>query len=125
MISLIWIHRLAVASQALLALGIMAWTQFSALGVIAGAVLLLPLPSIARGNTYTAGWFSMLVVIYCGFLLADAYAHPQAKLASMGLALLAAVSFVSLVLYVPLRSRQRAAEAAAAAAASPAAQKAG
>lgn len=123
--SLLWMHRLALASQALLALGIMAWTQFSALGVIAGVALLLPLRSIARGNTYTAGWFSMVVVTYCGFLLADAYAQPQAKLASFGLSALAAVNFVSSVLYVRLAARQRAAVAAATAAASPAAQKAG
>lgn len=109
-------HRIAVLSQVTLAISLAGWTQFSALGAAAAVILLLPLRSLMRGNTYTAGWVSMLVVIYCAFLLADAYAHPQNKLVSIALAALAALNFLSLILYVRLRARERSAQPPAAAA---------
>lgn len=116
------IHALAVASLLALIVGIAEWTKFSALGLAAAAPLLLPLRGLVRGSTYTSGWASMLVVIYCSFLLAEVYAQPQQKFWPLLLSVLAAVNFLSLILYVRLRARQRAAGLPAAVAASPAAQ---
>lgn len=106
-------HLAVLIAQPALALGIAAWTGWSALGAAAAVVLLLPMRSIARGNTYTCGWVSMLVVAYCAFLLAELYAQPQAKLWPGVLSLLAALNFVSLLLYVRLRARERTAQTAA------------
>lgn len=115
-------HAVAMLSHGLLLVGLLWWTHFSPLGVVSAAILLVPMRGIVRGNTYTCGWASMLLTFYCALLLADAYADTQDQAASFSLAALAALDFVSLVLFVRLRSRQRAAGESAAAAASPVAR---
>lgn len=110
------VHAIAVASLVALAAGIIEWTQVSALGVASAVVLLLPLRSIVRGSTYTCGWASMLVVCYCSFLLAEVYAQPQQKAWPLMLSAVSALNFLSLIMYVRLRARERAALLAPAAA---------
>lgn len=110
------VHSAALISLIALSAGIAEWTQYSPLGLAAAAVLLLPLRGIVRGSTYTCGWASMLVVIYCSFLLAEVYAQPQSKAWPLLLASLSAFNFLSLILYVRLRARERAAAPPAAAA---------
>lgn len=100
-------QRSALAMHVLLILLLPLWTQFSALGFIAAAILLLPLRGIARGDTYTCGWASMLLTFYCGLFLADAYAHPQSQWPAFALSGVSALEFLSLVLFVRLRARER------------------
>ena len=115
------VHATALVSLIALSAGIAEWTQHSALGLAAAALLLLPLRGLVRGNTYTCGWASMLVVCYCAFLLAEVYAQPRQQAWPLALSALAAVNFLSLILFVRLRARERAAASPAPAAGSGAA----
>ncbi len=84
------------------------------LGIVLVLPLLLPLPGLWRSDRYTFAWASMLLTFYCGGLLAEAYMRPHQSLALRALASVAALEFVSLVLFVRLRSAEARAEAAAA-----------
>ena len=75
------------------------------LGALLAAPLLFPLPGLLRGTAYTHAWASMLLSFYTGGYLSAAYARPDHKWISIGIAALAAAEFVSLVLSVRLRSR--------------------
>ena len=82
-------------------------------GALAGALLSLPLlaslPGLLRARTYTAGWASMLLVFYIAALLAEGVAMPMRKPFAQGLSVVAVLDFVSLVLFVRLAARERAA----------------
>ncbi len=82
------------------------------LGLIGAFVLLLPLPGLLRGREYTHAWASMLVAFYCALWLAEGWAELSARGPAFTLAALAALDFVSLVLYVRLRARERTAQTA-------------
>lgn len=62
--------------------------------------LLLPLPGLWRGQQYTYAWCSMLVVFYIGGFLMEAWANPEIARTAVALAILAAVEFCALLLYV-------------------------
>ncbi|HEY0975074.1 MAG TPA: DUF2069 domain-containing protein [Solimonas sp.] len=93
-------------------------TSTSLLGLVAAFVLLMPLPGLLRGREYTHAWASMLVAFYCALWLAEGWARPDVRDAAFLHATLAAFDFVSLVLYVRLRGRERIARTAASGAAS-------
>lgn len=105
-----WARRLALISHCAL---IAALVLRSGLGngLLLIVPLLLPLPGLVKQRAYTYAWASMLVTFYVAGFLSGAYAHPEAKRVSFALAALAAVDFVSLVLYVRLRARERTAQA--------------
>jgi uncharacterized membrane protein len=71
-------------------------------GGLAGALfalpLLAPLPGLWRGHAYTYAWASMLVLFYIGGLLV--FRDPL----TLALAVVGAVEFLALVLYVRARS---------------------
>ncbi len=69
--------------------------------------LLVPLPGILRGRRYTYSWACMLVVFYAAGYLAAGYAEPMQKSALFGIASIAAIDFVALVLYVRLLGREK------------------
>lgn len=103
-------HLLLIA--ALIAVGgILPW--------LGAALLLLPLPGLWRGREYSYQWSSMLVAFYCALWLAEGWANPGgARALAFGVAALAAIDFVSQVLYARLRGRERSVPAAASGAAS-------
>lgn len=68
--------------------------------------LLLPLPGLLRGRSYTYAWATMLLVFYVGGYLAAGYFDPAQKWLCFGIAGLAAIDFVALNLYVKLLSRE-------------------
>lgn len=70
--------------------------------------LLFPLPGLLRGRDYTYAWSTMLLVFYVGGYLAAGHANPAEKWTCIGIAALAALEFVSLSIYVKVRSRERA-----------------
>lgn len=77
----------------------------SALSLLAGLLLLAPLPGLLKGRSYTHAWASMMLAIYCALLLSDGYARPQGQYQAFGLAALAALEFVALMLYVRFSAR--------------------
>lgn len=107
---LVTVHRLALALHAVLMLGLLAWTRD-----LLGLVLVLPLaaaiPGLARGQRYTGGWMTLMLVLYMAGLIAEAGAIPSRRLIGIGLATVAVLEFVSLVLLVRWSARAEAARA--------------
>ena len=100
-----WARGATLAAHALLIAGL-AWKA----GVSAGLVLLLPLlaplPGLWRGKSYTYAWASMLITFYCAGLLAEAYMRSSHAQEFRTLAAIAALEFVSLILFVRLRATE-------------------
>jgi len=109
-------QRIVLASHALLMLGVVL-RHPSALSVVIAALLLLPLPGLIRGRSYTYAWASMLVAFYVAGYLADGYARPETRLSAFALAAVAAVDYVGLMMFVRFTARERAVAAAQASAA--------
>lgn len=120
----VYVRALALAAHFGLVIGLLAWSR-SWLGLLVSLPLFAPLPGLLRGRDYTYAWASLLLVFYCAALLAEGVAMPAQKAPAWALAAVAALEFSALVLFVRLRSRERAAASLAASAGSPAAQKAG
>jgi uncharacterized membrane protein len=110
-------QALAVFSHCALLIALLHSSQ-TGIGIIAALLLLAPLPGLLRGREYTYSWACMLIAFYCAMWLAEGYADPQSKLRAFVIAGIAALDFVSLVLFVRLRGRERLAQKAASAAAS-------
>ena len=102
----------ALATHALLIAGLI-WIAGASVGLLLVLPLLAPLRGLWRGAPYTYAWASMLLTIYCAVLLSEAYMRPSQLGVLRALAIVAALEFVSLILFV----RMRAAEARVAAAA--------
>jgi uncharacterized membrane protein len=104
-------RRAAQSAAVVLDLGLIAML-LAWCGTLPGALLslplALPLPGLLRGRSYTAGWASMLLVFYAGGLLAEGVAHPERRLAGTGIAAIAALEFVALLLLVRFTARERA-----------------
>lgn len=109
-------RRCALVAHLLLVLGV-ALRDPSALSLMLAAILCLPLPGLLRGRSYTYAWASMLIAFYVAGYLADGYARPETRLSAFVLASIAALDFVSVMMFVRLRAREMAAEAAQAPAA--------
>jgi uncharacterized membrane protein len=105
------LHRAALLFHLMLVVGIVVRDE-TALGWVIASLLLLPLPGIARGRTYTCAWASMLVGFYVAGYLAAGYARPQEKFGAFLLAAIAALDYLSLMLFVRISGRVRAALAA-------------
>lgn len=99
-------RRLALASHLSL-MAVLAWINVPVAAVILIAPLLLPLPGLLRGRAYTHAWATMLLTFYVGGYLAAGYFDPAHKWRCFGVALLAALDFVALNLYVKFLSRER------------------
>jgi uncharacterized membrane protein len=85
-------------------------------GLIGGLLalpLLLPVRGLWQGRSYTYAWCSLLVVIYLGGFLMEAFTHPGRRLVSLALAAVAAAEFCALLLFVRLRAAERRRAAAA------------
>lgn len=107
-------RRVALAAHAALILGV-ALRQPSALSLVLAAILCLPLPGLFRARSYTFAWAAMMVGFFVAGYLADGYARPQARLGAFALASVAAVDFISLMMFVRWRAREIAAAARTAA----------
>ncbi|WP_293000183.1 DUF2069 domain-containing protein [Nevskia sp.] len=79
-------------------------------GLAVGFLLILPLMAAVRGlirkSRYTAGWMTLLVSGYCAALLGEAYAVPSRHQVGVALALVAAVEFAALTLFVRWSARE-------------------
>jgi uncharacterized membrane protein len=91
-----WARRLALGAHVALLVALPALAQLT--GALCALPLLVPLPGLVRGRPYTYAWASMLVVFYAAGLLvaAKSGAGPQ----WLALAILAALEFCALVLFV-------------------------
>ncbi|MGQ0585599.1 MAG: DUF2069 domain-containing protein [Gammaproteobacteria bacterium] len=73
-----------------------------------GALLALPLLAPARGlwlgRPYTYAWSSMLIVFYVGAFLMEASTHAERRPVALALAVVGALEFIALLLYVRARS---------------------
>ena len=76
-------------------------------GLLLVLPLAAPLPGLLRGSSYTAGWASMLLVFYVAGLLAEGVAQPARRGIGSALAVLAALDFVALLLFVRFSARER------------------
>lgn len=101
---------IGLAAHLLLMLALVA--QSSTLAWLAALLLVPPLPGLVRGRLYTYQWASMLVVFYCAMWLAEGWFDRGARSLAFAIAALAAVDFVSLVLFVRWRKREAPAPAA-------------
>lgn len=113
-------QRLALVSHFALMLFV-ALHQPSALSFLLALVLMTPVPGLLNGKSYTFAWASMLVAFYVAGYLAAGYARPETRLWSFLAAGIAAVDYISLMMFVRFRARERAGLAVPA----PAAQTAG
>jgi len=104
------LRRGALAAHALLMGGLVLTGGWP--GAVLALPLLTPLDGLWHGRSYTFAWCSLLVVFYVGGLLAEGYATPSHRAAMFLLALVAAVEFVALLLYVRVSAARRAATAA-------------
>lgn len=86
--------------------------EHSKIGLVLAVALAVPMPGIALGRTYTCAWASMLVTFFVGGYLAAGYARPDSQVSAFVVATIAALDFVSLVLFVRFRGREAAARAA-------------
>lgn len=106
-------QRLALAAHGLLILGVCVRNP-SALSVVLALVLFLPLPGLWRGKSYTFAWASMLVAFFVAGYLAEGYARPQTRWTAFAIASVAALDYVSLMMFVRFRARETAAARASA-----------
>jgi uncharacterized membrane protein len=93
-----WARRVALGSHLALTIALAVVARFP--GWLLALPLLLPVRGLWRGTSYTYAWCSMLIVFYIGGLLAEAWANPDSARRAFALALLGAVEFIALVLYV-------------------------
>lgn len=96
-----WARRIALCTHFALLLALPAVGRLP--GLLAALPLLLPLPGLWRGRPYTHAWASMLLVFYVAAFLAEAWAQPGRRAVALALAVLAALEFVALILYVRFR----------------------
>ncbi len=101
----------ALGLHLLLIAGLVAWCGWLP-GTLLSLPLLTPLPGLLRRRSYTAGWATMLLVFYVAGLLAEGVAMPGRRGIGTLLSVVAALDFVSLVLFVRLTARERLALAA-------------
>ena len=74
------------------------------LGALLALPLLAPLRGLWRGVPYTYAWSTMLLVFYVGAFLMEASTHAERRPLALGLALVAAIEFVALLLFVRFRA---------------------
>lgn len=101
-------QRVALVSHFALIL-LIALRSPSALNVLVASILLLPLPGLLRGRSYTYAWASMLVAFYVAGYLATGYARPDTRGFAFLIASVAAIDYLSLMMFVRFRARERAA----------------
>ena len=106
-----WARIAALLLHLGLIVGLIAWCGWLP-GLLLSLPLLTPLPGLLRKKTYTAGWATMMVVFYVGGLLAEGVAIPGRRNIGTALSIVAALDFVSLVLFVRFAARERQALAA-------------
>ncbi|HVT34286.1 MAG TPA: DUF2069 domain-containing protein [Nevskiaceae bacterium] len=112
-------QRAVLALHGLLIVAIVVGSGFGT-GALLALPLAAPLPGLWRGDIRTHAWSSMLLSFYAGGFLSSAYANTAHKWQSVGTAAIAALEFVSLLMYVRLKAREdRLARMAASAAAAP------
>lgn len=95
----------ALATHLLLVAGLL-WSAWPSVGVLVIVPLLFALPGLWRGRRYTYAWASMLLVFYCAGLLAEVYMRPTQVGFWRGLAVIAALEFVSLILFVRVQAAE-------------------
>jgi uncharacterized membrane protein len=86
--------------------GLIAWCGWLP-GLLLSLPLLTPVPGLLRRRSYTAAWATMLLVLYVGGLVAEGVAVPGRRGIGTALSVVAALEFVSLVLFVRLSARER------------------
>ncbi len=101
-------QRLALASHGVLILAV-ALRHPSALSLLLATVLCLPLVGLWRGKSYTCAWASMLVAFFVAGYLADGYAKPESRGWAFAIAGVAALDYVSLMMFVRFRATETAA----------------
>lgn len=107
----VWMQRLAASCHVALIALILVRDGLSSASLLA-IPLLVAAPGLVRGHLYTYRWASMLLAFYAAGYLSAGYAEPQNKWSAFGMATLAALDFVGIVLYVRFLARERAAGAA-------------
>jgi uncharacterized membrane protein len=96
---------LALAAHFLLIAGLL-WSAWPSAGVLVIVPLLLAVPGLWRGRRYTYAWASMLLTLYCAGLLAEVYMRPTQLVFWRGLAVIAALEFVGLILFVRVQAAE-------------------
>lgn len=109
-------QRLALAAHCALIVGVVLRDP-SVLSLLLALVLLAPLPGLIRARTYTAAWASMLVAFYVAGYLAEGYARSDVRLGAFLVASIAALDYLSLMMFVRFRGREATHQRASAAAA--------
>lgn len=101
-----WAHALALTLHVGLIIGLTAASR-SPLGLLFALLLFLPLPGLLRGLPRTHAWASMMLAFYCAGLLSNVYDEPARRGIMLLLAVMAALEFAALVLYVRFGARER------------------
>ncbi|GAC1626573.1 MAG: hypothetical protein NVS9B10_14630 [Nevskia sp.] len=101
-----WAWAAAIACHFILANGLWLWAGF-----LSGLLLVLPLaaaiPGLVRRSGYTAGWLTLLLVLYVAALLSEGFSIPSRRVVAIALSTVAMFEFTALVLFVRLLARER------------------
>lgn len=100
--------RATLALHLLLIAALAFWSGWPG-GALLALPLLLPLPFLWRGSPRAAAATAMVLAFYIAGLLAEGVAQPARRLPAETLAGLAALDFLSLILFVRLNARASAA----------------
>jgi len=101
----------SITTHVLLLAGLLLWIGWP-MGLLVIAPMLAMLPGLATGRRRVYEIASLVLVFYVSGLLAEAYAIHSRHLIGLGLSVLAALEFVSVLLFARLSGRERAASAA-------------
>ncbi len=102
-----WAWVCAVVAHMVLANGLWVWT-----GLLPGLLVVLPLAAavpglIVKRSTYTAGWMTLLLVLYVAGLLSEGFSIPSRRTLAAVFASVAMIEFIALVLFVRLTAREK------------------
>ncbi|MGQ0699293.1 MAG: DUF2069 domain-containing protein [Panacagrimonas sp.] len=98
-------QRIVLVTHALLIV-LVALRNPSVLSVLLAGILCLPVLGLVRGRPYTYAWASMLIAFYVAGYLADGYARPSLRWSAFGVASVAALEYISLMMFVRFRARE-------------------
>ncbi|MGQ0501102.1 MAG: DUF2069 domain-containing protein [Panacagrimonas sp.] len=99
-------RRVVLVTHALLMAAVLLRNP-SPVSVILLLVLCTPLPGLIRGRPYTYAWASLLIAFFVAGYLSDGFAVAGTRLSAFAIGSVAALEFVSLMMFVRWTAREK------------------
>lgn len=100
-------RRVVLLTHALLMAAVMLRNP-SPVSLVLVLVLCAPLAGLIRGRPYTYAWASMLIAFFVAGYLSDGFALADTRLSAFAIGSVAAIEFVSLMMFVRWSAREKA-----------------